>query len=357
MRYSIIFVAALSASVQAHGVITQVQGANGVNMPGLSVADGTPRDSPSPLSGAEADTSIIRAKEMGGKASALGRTANGPVNAASAIATFMGGAAGAGGAGAGAAGAGAAAGGAAAGGAAAGGAAAKGAKAAAAAAKAAAAGNNKRGVLGAAAVKGALAKAKAAKAAKAAGAKRGLLDALTGGTAAKGGAGGAAAGTKTAKGTTEAGVAAAAGAGAASGLPTTADDGTITMTFHQVNQDGAGPLTAMIDPTSAGTDPAAFQAATVTQNVPGIGIGGLSAASTMDFPVKVQMPAGMTCQGTAGGATNVCVVRMQNAALAGPFGGSAAFTQSTAAKKRAVEYNLRKRHFARGILGKAPCDE
>ncbi|PZC99170.1 DUF3129 domain containing protein [Pyrenophora tritici-repentis] len=273
MRYSIVFIAALSASVQAHGVITQVQGANGVNMPGLSVADGTPRDSPSPLSGAEADTSIIRAKEMGGKASALGRTANGPGG------------------------------------------------------------------------KGAAAN------------KRGLLDALTGGTAAKGGAGGAAAGTKTPKGTTEAGVAAAAGAGAASGLPTTADDGTITMTFHQVNQDGAGPLTAMIDPTSAGTDPAAFQAATVTQNVPGIGIGGLSAASTMDFPVKVQMPAGMTCSGTAGGATNVCVVRMQNAALAGPFGGSAAFTQSTAAKKRAVEYNLRKRHFARGILGKPACDE
>ena len=64
------------------------------------------------------------------------------------------------------------------------------------------------------------------------------------------------------------------------------------------------------------------------------------------------MPAGMTCQGTAGGATNVCIVRMQNSALAGPFGGSAAFTQSTAAKKRAVEYNLRKRHFARGLFGK-----
>ena len=327
MRYSIVFLAALSASVQAHGVITQVQGANGVNMPGLSVADGTPRDSPSPLSGAEADTSIIRAKEMGGKASALGRTANGPVNAASAIATFMGtGAAGAGAAGAGAAGAGTA-----------GAAGAKGAAGAGAA-------KGAKGAAGAAAAKGAAATT-----------KRGLLDALTGG-AAKGGAGATGAGTKTAKGTTEAGVAAAAGSGAASGLPTTADDGTITMTFHQVNQDGAGPLTAMIDPTSAGTDPAAFQAATVTQNVPGIGIGGLSAASTMDFPVKVQMPAGMTCSGTAGGATNVCVVRMQNAALAGPFGGSAAFTQSTAAKKRAVEYNLRKRHFARGVLGKADCE-
>ena len=37
-------VAALAASVSAHGVVTEIQGANGVNMPGLTVADGTPRD-------------------------------------------------------------------------------------------------------------------------------------------------------------------------------------------------------------------------------------------------------------------------------------------------------------------------
>lgn len=286
MRYSIAFAAAaLASSVSAHGVITQVQGANGVNMPGLSVIDGTPRDSGNPLSGSEADTSIIRAKEMGGKASALGRTqGGGPVDAAAAISTFMG-----------------------------------------------------TGAAGGAA---------------AANKKRGLLDALTGGAGGAAGGAASAAGTKTPKGTSEAGVAAATGQGASQGLPTTADDGTITMTFHQVNQDGAGPLTAQIDATSGGTDPAAFQDATVTQDVPGIGIGGLSAASVMDFPVKVQMPQGMTCQGTAGGAQNVCIVRMQNAALAGPFGGSAAFTQSTAAKKRAVEFNLRKRHMARGIFGK-----
>lgn len=47
-----------------------------------------------------------------------------------------------------------------------------------------------------------------------------------------GGAGGK--GTK-AEGPPEAGVAAAAGAGATSGLPTCADDGTITMTFRQVS--------------------------------------------------------------------------------------------------------------------------
>lgn len=156
-------------------------------------------------------------------------------------------------------------------------------------------------------------------------------------------------GTKTPKGTVETGVKAATGAGATSGLPTTTDDGTVMMTFHQVNQDGAGPLTATVDPTSGGTDPAAFQKAEVTTNVPGIGIGGLSAAQTMDFPVAMAMPAGMTCSGSVGGAENVCVAKLQNAALAGPFGGSVAFTQSAAAKKRAIEYNLTKRRFARSL--------
>lgn len=122
----------------------------------------------------------------------------------------------------------------------------------------------------------------------------------------------------------------------------------------QVNQDGAGPLTAAVDGTSGGTDPAAFKDAQVTQDVPGIGIGGLSAASTMDFPVKVQMPQGMTCDATVGGAPNTCVVRLQNSAAAGPFGGSAAFTQTPAAKKRALEYRLKTRglHVARGLVGK-----
>ena len=187
--------------------------------------------------------------------------------------------------------------------------------------------------------------------------KRGLLGNLLGGAAGGKGQGATTAGTKTPKGTTEAGVAAGAGTGAQSGLPTCSDSGVITMTYHQVNQDGAGPLMAMIDATSGGTDATAFKAATVMQNVPGIGIGGLSTATTTDFPVMVQMPAGMTCSGSVGGASNVCIVRMNNAALAGPFGGSAAFVQSAGAKKRAVEFNLRKRHFARGILKNEDAEE
>ena len=36
MRYSFVAVAAMAAQASAHGVITAVQGANGVTMPGLS---------------------------------------------------------------------------------------------------------------------------------------------------------------------------------------------------------------------------------------------------------------------------------------------------------------------------------
>lgn len=282
MQYSsAILVAAYAATnVFAHGVVSAVQGANGVTLPGLSVADGTPRDCASPRCGSEADTSIIRDKELGtSKATALGRTnGGGPVDASKMVSLFMDGA-----------------------------------------------GANTSAVVAAREIH------------EAALARRANLPRAANG------------GTKTPKGTQETAVKAATGMAAAQGLPTTQDDGTLQMTFHQVNQDGAGPLTAAIDATSGGTDPAAFKDAQMTQDVPGIGIGGLSGAATMDFPIAVQMPAGMTCSGSVGGANNVCIARMANSALAGPFGGSVAFTQSAAAKKRAIEYNLAKRRFARAL--------
>lgn len=47
----------------------------------------------------------------------------------------------------------------------------------------------------------------------------------------------------------------------------------------------------------------------------------------MDYAVKVQVPQGMKCTGTVGAAKNVCIVRVRNNAISGPFGGSGAFTQ------------------------------
>jgi hypothetical protein len=278
---SILIAAFAVTNVLSHGVITGVQGANGVDLPGLSLIDGTPRDCASPLCGSEADTSIIRDKELGtSKASALGRTqGGGPVDAAKMVGIFMNGAA---------------------------------ANTSAAVEAREIHENNLRMM---------------------------ALSPRAGG------------GTKTPAGVKEAGVAASTGAAASKGLPTCAEDGTVTMTFHQVNQDGAGPLTADIDATSGGTNPAAFKSAQVTQNVPGA-FGGLSLAQTMDFPVKVQMPQGTVCSGQVGAASNACVVRLRNNALAGPFGGSVVFTQSAGAKKRAIEYNLAKRRFARALAEK-----
>jgi len=284
----LVHVAVYAASVSAHGVATNIKGANGVLMPGLSVMDGVPRDCASPLCGAEDDTSIIRDDELGtDEASALGRNSNGPIDPNTVLATFMGSSA------------------------------------------------NKT-------------KAKPKT-------KRGFLDGLFGGGDSSSGSATESAGTSTPEGTTEDIVAKTAGDGASSGLPTCSDDGTITMTYHQVNQDGAGPLSAQIDATSGGTDPNAFQDAQVTQDVPGAVLG-LSGTTTTDFPIAVQMPAGMTCKGRIGNVNNVCVVRLRNDALAGPFGGSAAFTQSQGAQKRAAAFRARNKRFGRRAMAMAALE-
>lgn len=84
--------ALLASQVSAHGLVTRIKGANGVDMPGLTIIDGVPRDCPSAACGGQKDTAIIRDQEMGGiKASPLGRTMGaGPVYAATVINKFMG---------------------------------------------------------------------------------------------------------------------------------------------------------------------------------------------------------------------------------------------------------------------------
>ncbi|KAM0294419.1 hypothetical protein ACHAPM_011228 [Fusarium culmorum] len=289
---------AFITAVSAHGVVVSVEGANGVSMPGLSIADGTPRDCSSNGCGSQADTAIIRDRELGtSEASALGRTqGNGPVDASVMIANFLG-----------------------------------------------TSGSNNvptnNGSDSGVGVEDDLS-----------GLNRGgrnnnrkqrrQLGNLLGGLFGGGRGGGN--GEKADK-PNESSVAATAGEGATSGLPTCSENGEITMTYRQINQDGAGPMRADIDATSGGTDPDAFQSAEVTNDVPGVGFGGLSLATNTDFPLTVKMPQGMTCEGTVGGANNVCIVRVRNSAAAGPFGGSGAFTQSASARKRAIAFRLKKR--------------
>ncbi|KAJ7736450.1 hypothetical protein B0H16DRAFT_1664834 [Mycena metata] len=91
------------------------------------------------------------------------------------------------------------------------------------------------------------------------------------------------------------------------GLPTAAADGSVTMTLHQVNGDGAGPYTCDVS----------------GDGVPGKN--GRSKAKATDFALTAQLPAGMAC--TAGPNGNACLLRCRNPANAGPFGSCVAVVQ------------------------------
>ncbi|KJZ74364.1 hypothetical protein HIM_06174 [Hirsutella minnesotensis 3608] len=301
MYYAIVY-SALVAGASAHGLIRSVEGANGVSMPGLSVTDGTPRDCVVNACGAQADTAIIRDAEIkSGAAPPLGKTqGNGPVNAEAVIAAFM-------------------------------------SKAPAPTNKGPASGVGVEDDLSGL-QKLPMQRREEQRAERRENHKRQMMNLFNLPIIGVAGIGGQ-------RNTypTETMVQDMSGQGGQKGLPTSDDKGQISMVYRQINQDGAGPLTAAIDPSSGGTDPNAFQTARVVQDVPGSGISGLSIATNTDYPVKVQMPDGMTCTGKVGGASNVCIVRVRNQALAGPFGGAGAFTQSPAAHKRALEYRLKKR--------------
>ncbi|TLS25453.1 hypothetical protein PpBr36_06853 [Pyricularia pennisetigena] len=330
MKTQSAIILALSATVSAHGVVIKTTGANGVEMPGLTIADGTPRDCTSNGCGSQADTAIIRDREIRQGGSPLGRTqGGGPVDAAVMIRNFMG-------------------------------------QGSAPAGNATGVGeeDNIPANVGGGGAKAAGAKAAGGRgAARFSAANRGRFVAVEedeeaedvapvsssnfvvrqlgnffkGLSGLQGGGG-----TKVLAGP-ETSVKASEGEGSSSGLPTVGTDGIIKMTFRQINQDGAGPMTADVDATSGGTKADAFQRAEVVKDVPGIGFQGLSLATATEFPLEVKMPAGMTCEATVAGVNNVCIVRVRNGAAAGPFGGSCAFTQSPAARKRAIAYRLRKR--------------
>ncbi|KAJ3478623.1 hypothetical protein NLG97_g8528 [Lecanicillium saksenae] len=299
MHYSIVFTTTLAAGATAHGVIRNVVGANGVSMPGLGVADGTPRNCAANACGAQADTCIIRDNEIAEGKSPLGWTqGHGEVNPENVLNAFMG------------------------------------------------RGNDaptNEGTSGAA----------------------GYEDDLSGlfGTRHQRREehlkemrsifspflnlpiiGGIGLGGKINNYEKETIVGDMAGQGASKGLPTSDDQGIINLIYRQINQDGAGPLTAAVDGTSGGKDNAAFRGASMPLNMPGVGISGLSLATNTDYPIKVRMPRGMTCDAEVAGVQNVCIVRVRNQAFAGPFGGAAMFTQSEGARKRAIAYRLKKRY-------------
>ncbi|KAK3991384.1 hypothetical protein QBC44DRAFT_393323 [Cladorrhinum sp. PSN332] len=100
-------------------------------------------------------------------------------------------------------------------------------------------------------------------------------------------------------------------------LPQITPGGEVQMTLHQVNADGGGPYECMINADGTGRN---WQAVSVGTNVPGRRSRNREGEST-DFPLTAEIPAGQACTGTVAGQDNVCLVRCQNSARAGPFGG------------------------------------
>jgi len=243
MVYPVTLVALFAAQAAAHGLITSVQGSNGVKMPGLSVADGTFRSLQN-LFG-QGDTSKMNDDNMG----PLGVTDGGPVDPTTNVAIFMG-------------------------------------------------------------------QKKAPKPAPPPIPLTGVSETIVGDTA---------------------------GDGARSGLPTPDRHGILSLTWYQVNKDGAGPLNAQLDPSSGGTNLAAFRDIPVTLDVPGDD--GQSDTVLTGFPVRVQIPPGTKCTGTIGGTKNLCVVRVRSPA--GPWGGSAAFTTAASAGQTRATRRMARRRIAR----------
>ncbi|KAG5934221.1 hypothetical protein E4U59_006355 [Claviceps monticola] len=299
MRYSLILSAVAATTVSGHALIRSIEGANNVTMPGLTVTDGTPRDCVVNSCGAQADTGIIRDAEIAsGKVGPMGSTqGGGKVDIAAHVANFMG------------------------------------TGAALPSNKGAQSSTGVEDNLG-----GLFGSAKDRRDEY----KRQMGDLFSGlsGLPIIGVVGGGG-DRKTYPVETLNGD--MRGQGAEKGLPTADDNGVVNLVYRQINQDGAGPTTAAIDGTSGGTDPKAFQSAKVLKDIPGSGISGLSIATNTDYPMQVQMPEGMTCDGEVAGVKNVCIVRVRNQAFAGPFGGGAAFTQNKENRKRAIAYRLKKR--------------
>jgi len=110
----------------------------------------------------------------------------------------------------------------------------------------------------------------------------------------------------------------------AKGVPTVADDGSISMTLFQVNADGAGPYVCEVSADASGKT---FVPMEVTKDVPGTK--GKSDAKNTPFALNVKLPAGTKCTGKE----NTCLIRCKNG-NSQPFGGCAVVAQGAQAVKR-----------------------
>ncbi|EPS35153.1 hypothetical protein H072_11413 [Dactylellina haptotyla CBS 200.50] len=98
-------------------------------------------------------------------------------------------------------------------------------------------------------------------------------------------------------------------------IPMCSAGGYLNVTFHQINGDGAGPFTCMIDQTGMASK---FTKITVKKQADGIN--GANAGALVKNLLIVNIPADVKCTGTFGSKKNVCMIRCQNPSANGPFG-------------------------------------
>ncbi|KAJ6256512.1 hypothetical protein Dda_8374 [Drechslerella dactyloides] len=111
-------------------------------------------------------------------------------------------------------------------------------------------------------------------------------------------------------------------------LPQATAGGYLNVTIHQVNADGAGPYNCRIDQYSIAANRWSPTKLTVSIQIPGDQNSINAAGSLKSWPLQVKLPADLNCQGSYGGQGNICIVRCENQAVNGPFGGCIPFQQS-----------------------------
>ncbi|KAK6521130.1 hypothetical protein TWF506_001361 [Arthrobotrys conoides] len=108
-------------------------------------------------------------------------------------------------------------------------------------------------------------------------------------------------------------------------LPQATQGGKIHFETFQINDDGAGPLQCFLN---AKGDAMSWTGELGIPRQPSSGpYSTWHGANQRSWPVEVNLPAQFTCSGSYHGVNNICILKCQNFAPNGPFGGCIAFQQ------------------------------
>ncbi|KAK6352254.1 hypothetical protein TWF730_009085 [Orbilia blumenaviensis] len=115
-------------------------------------------------------------------------------------------------------------------------------------------------------------------------------------------------------------------------LPVVSADGTgwLHMAVLQINEDGAGPFRCRVDPNGDGKYPWGWEPDSRYSAQPQPNDGGAAksfwpAGKHKAHLLKWHAPKGLVCNGKSGKYSNVCIMRCENYATNGPFGGCIPF--------------------------------